>query len=209
MVSVKQNYIKVSSELNLFDIFLFLKKFITHFQNEGNFSKVETVLYNVLINLKIQNYDFITFFNTIIFKLRPFIGIRVTKFYRRKILYPVLLSKDRSFFLLFNWLKESVKSRVEFKLEDRILNELIDIFNNKGLTLKKKELFNSQIFENKPYLWRRYFNYKKVLENDNKMNQGNIAKKNKNTKKFLYNKFNYSQLLFLDKKIYNKKKKKL
>lgn len=157
MVKENQNYNLIDFKvLNLFDIYLFIKKFINFFMLKGKKVKMELILTEVFLELKKLNLNPIEVFNNIILKLRPYIGIKLTRFGRRKIIFPILLTKEKSYFYILTWLNQSIKSRSEKDFSIRIVNEFLDILNDRGLTINKFNKFNLLIIENKPYLWRKY-----------------------------------------------------
>ena len=159
----------IISEVSLFDLFLFIKKFINFFMLKGKKLKFEIILNKVFIKLKLLGYNPLEIFSNFIFKLKPLVGLKLTKFRRRKILFPILLKKEKSYFFLIKWFYESILKRSEKNLVDRIVNEFLDIINNRGLTVKKFNDFNLIVVENKPYLWRKYKKYKNKTNKKNKI----------------------------------------
>jgi len=78
--------------------------------------------------------------------------LRVRVVAGRKILIPSRVSKENEIKFLFRFILKSLKERSERSLEKRIEQEFIDIYKNKGITLRRRGLLYKDIKENIPNL---------------------------------------------------------
>ncbi len=98
----------------------------------------------ILINIcKIFGCDINTFFHII----QKNILIRMSYFSKKVagkfLLIPYIVKNKQAISHSLKYLVQSINLRKERKLVDRVQNELIDVYRNMGLTVKKKqELFN-------------------------------------------------------------------
>lgn len=70
----------------------------------------------------------------------------------RKILIPTRCSYKKEINLFIRFLIESIKSRSEKSFFEKLINELFDIFSNKGSTIKKKTQYCKEVKTNMPNL---------------------------------------------------------
>jgi small subunit ribosomal protein S7 len=75
----------------------------------------------------------------------------------RKIYIPVILLENNEIMFILRFILSSLKFRNEKTLKVKLLNEFLDVFNNKGLSIKKKIQYNKDIKENIPNI--RYLNF--------------------------------------------------
>lgn len=75
----------------------------------------------------------------------------------RKLYIPVILSENKEIMFILRFILLSLKSRSEKTFKDKFLNELFDIFFNKGLSIKRKIQYIKEIKENIHNI--RYLNF--------------------------------------------------
>jgi small subunit ribosomal protein S7 len=75
----------------------------------------------------------------------------------RKVFIPVVLVENNEITFILRFILSSLKFRNEKTIKLKLLNEFLDIFNNKGLSIKKKIQYNKDIKENIPNI--RYLNF--------------------------------------------------
>jgi len=70
----------------------------------------------------------------------------------RKILIPTRCSYKKEINLFIRFLLESLKSRTEKNLFEKLMNELFDVFSYKGVSIKKKLHYCKEVKTNIPNL---------------------------------------------------------
>jgi ribosomal protein S7 len=75
----------------------------------------------------------------------------------RKIYIPVILLEEKEIMFILRFIITSLKFRNENKFQDKLLNEFLDVFENKGLSIKKKIQYNKDLKENIPNI--KYLNF--------------------------------------------------
>ena len=70
--------------------------------------------------------------------IKPVIDARTKKVGRISYIIPYALREDQSIFLALKILVDSSRNRREIRFYEKLANELIDSFNNKGASVKRK-----------------------------------------------------------------------
>lgn len=107
------------------------------------------------IKKKVKNIKF--FFLKIKKNMHLPLKLRLRIVAGRKLYIPVVLSENKEIMFILRFILLSLKSRNEKTFKDNLLNELFDIFFNKGLSIKKKIQYNKEIKENIHNI--RYLNF--------------------------------------------------
>jgi len=124
----------------------------------GKKKKTFTIIKYILLNIKNKSIKFKNFFLKIKKNMHLPLRLRIRIVAGRKTFIPViLLEKDQIMFIL-RFIFSSLKFRNEKSFKLKLLNELFDVFNNKGFSIKKKTQYNKDIKENIPNI--RYLNFK-------------------------------------------------
>jgi len=119
-------------------------KIITRFMNgimlDGKKSKAEKIIYGAfeIINKKTKNEP-LKFFHEAIENVKPGLEVRARRVGGATYQVPVEVRPSRAQALAMKWLIESSKKRNESTMKERVAGELIDAFNNKGSSVKKRE----------------------------------------------------------------------
>ena len=119
-------------------------KIITRFMNgimlDGKKSKAEKIIYGAfeIINKKTKNEP-LKFFHDAIENVKPGLEVRSRRVGGATYQVPVEVRPARAQALAMKWLIESSKKRNENTMKERVAGELIDAFNNKGNSVKKRE----------------------------------------------------------------------
>lgn len=166
------NLFRLESELS-FDIQCkryikidFIKKSIKIFSKllikKGNYNNVYNIMKFIILELKFKKMNLYNFFISIFDKLYIPISLYAKKVAGRKLLVPN--PNNLNFIKRKLWhsariIVKSLSSRKETKLRDRLLAELMDIYNNKGVSIKKKIDILNTIKENEMNM--RYIKSKK------------------------------------------------
>ena len=119
-------------------------KVITKFMNRvmlsGRKSTAEKIVYGAfdIISKKTKN-DPLTFFHEAIEKIKPGLEVRSRRVGGATYQVPVEVRPVRAQTLAMTWLIENAKKRKENSMKERVAGELMDAFNNKGNSVKKRE----------------------------------------------------------------------
>ena len=117
-----------------------LSRFINIVMNDGKKSTAERIVYGAfdIISDKTKN-DPLEFFHNSIDKIKPSLEVRSRRVGGATYQVPVEVRPARAQALAIKWLIESAKKRNEKTMKERIAGELMDAFNNKGNSAKKRE----------------------------------------------------------------------
>ena len=145
---------------NLFNN-LYLKKWIYFLIKvlikEGKKKKSLFFVNYILLEIKkkVKNLKF--FFLKIKKNMHLPLKLRLRIVAGRKLYIPVVLSEKKEIMFILRFILLSLKSRNEKTFKEKLLNEFLDIFLNKGLSIKKKIQYNKEIKENVHNI--RYLNF--------------------------------------------------
>lgn len=87
--------------------------------------------------------------------IKPTVDARSKKVGRMSYIIPYALTNEQSLFLSIKILVEASRSRREKQFSQRLANELIDSYNNKGLSIKKKNEIYKLAEANKSFAFFR------------------------------------------------------
>jgi small subunit ribosomal protein S7 len=155
-VGLALNFSKKVKEKNIlnFEDQILIYSFLGKLIKKGGRLKALKILSSVLLKIKKFNKNetpiFILLF--ILQKIKPLVNLRVKKVAGISYQLPCPITNDRSCKLAIIWFFTSVSSRTEKKIEDRIFNELLDIYNNTGVTKQKKTSFEKMAVSNRPFI---------------------------------------------------------
>ena len=119
-------------------------KVITKFMNRvmfsGKKSTAEKIVYGAfdIINKKTKN-DPLEYFHEAIDKVKPGLEVRSRMLGGATYQVPAEVRPIRAQALAMKWLIENAKKRKENSMKERVAGELMDAFNNKGNSVKKRE----------------------------------------------------------------------
>ena len=119
---------------------LVLTKFINILMIDGKKSLAEKIVYKALN--KAQNLvkkDAIDIFSGALNNVKPGIEVRSRRVGGATYQVPVEVKSDRAQALAIRWLVNASRNRNEKTMVDRLSAELVDAFENKGNSVKKRE----------------------------------------------------------------------
>lgn len=134
-------------------IFSLLKILIKH----GKKKRAIFIIKFILLKLSEKRLNLNYFFFKIKKNMHLPLKLRLRIVAGKKIFIPVILLKEKQIMFILRFIFLSLKFRNEKYLKIKLLNEFLDIFNNKGLSIKKKIQYNKDIKENIPNI--RYLNF--------------------------------------------------
>ena len=117
-----------------------LTKFMNRVMLDGKKSVSEGIVYNALnIVLEKTNKKPIEYFHSALENVKPALEVRSRRVGGATYQVPMEVRPIRAQALAMKWLVNSARKRSEKTMQERIANELIDAFNNKGNAVKKRE----------------------------------------------------------------------
>ena len=117
-----------------------LTKFMNRVMLDGKKSVSEGIVYNALnIVLEKTNKKPIEYFHSALENVKPALEVRSRRVGGATYQVPMEVRPIRAQALAMKWIVNSARKRSEKTMQERIANELIDAFNNKGNAVKKRE----------------------------------------------------------------------
>ena len=107
---------------------------------DGKKSVSENIVYGALnIVLEKTNKKPIEYFHSALDNVKPALEVRSRRVGGATYQVPMEVRPIRAQALAMKWIVNSAKKRSEKTMQERVANELIDAFNNKGNAVKKRE----------------------------------------------------------------------
>ena len=117
-----------------------LTKFMNRIMLDGKKSVSERIVYGAFdIVLEKTKKKPIEFFHTALDNVKPNLEVRSRRVGGATYQVPVEVRPRRAQTLAMKWIVDSASKRNEKTMKERIANEIIDAFNNKGSAVKKRE----------------------------------------------------------------------
>ena len=117
-----------------------LTKFMNRVMLDGKKSVSESIVYNALdIVSDKTNKKPIEYFHSALDNVKPALEVRSRRVGGATYQVPMEVRPIRAQALAMKWIVNSARKRSEKTMQERIANELIDAFNNKGNAVKKRE----------------------------------------------------------------------
>ena len=107
---------------------------------DGKKTTAEKIVYDALDKIKSKSKDEpINVFNEAINNIRPSVEVRSRRVGGATYQVPMEVRPKRAQTLAMKWIVDSATKRNEKTMRERVANEIIDAFNNKGNAVKKRE----------------------------------------------------------------------
>ena len=117
-----------------------LTKFMNRVMLDGKKSVSEGIVYNALnIVSDKTNKKPIEYFHSALDNVKPALEVRSRRVGGATYQVPMEVRPIRAQALAMKWIVNSARKRNEKTMQERVANELIDAFNNKGNAVKKRE----------------------------------------------------------------------
>lgn len=159
--SVYSNFFLINSEKKKYNDFFFLRVWFLSIMKilirDGKKLYIYNILKYVIYNLKLCVKNLKLFFFKIKKNMHLPLRLRVRIVAGRKVNVPVILNQKKEIMLIIRFIFLSLKNRNEKKFKDRLLNELLDVFNNKGITIKRKAQYIKDLKDSVPNI--KYLNF--------------------------------------------------
>jgi len=136
---------------------LILSKFINFLMYDGKKTTAEKIIYLALDNIKKKTKeDPIKIFNEAVNNIRPNLEVRSRRVGGATYQVPVEVKVKRSQTLALRWLLEATRKRKNKTMSDKLINELMDAYQRKGLAIKKREDTHRMAESNKAFAHFRW-----------------------------------------------------
>ena len=136
---------------------LILSKFINIIMFDGKKSTAEKIVYTTFDQIKKKTKeDPIKVFNEAINNVRPNLEVRSRRVGGATYQVPVEVNTNRSQTLALRWLLDASRKRKNKTMSDKLFNELMDAYQNKGSAIKKREDTHKMAESNKAFAHYRW-----------------------------------------------------
>lgn len=128
-------------------------KFINRIMQRGQKSTAQKLFYGALeeLNGKVQGEDSISVLKKALENVKPSIEVRSRRVGGATYQVPVDVRPTRRLALAMRWLVEYSRARGEKDFSKRLAGELLDAYNNRGNSIKKKEDVHKMAESNKAF----------------------------------------------------------
>ena len=118
-----------------------LTKFINKVMYSGNKSVARRIVYNAIEKFakKIKAEDALTAFEQALENAKPSLEVKSRRIGGATYQVPVEIAADRRTAMAMQWIIKYSREKKGRTMEEALSTELIDCFNNQGLTIKKKD----------------------------------------------------------------------
>jgi small subunit ribosomal protein S7 len=135
-----------------------IAKFINTLMLDGKKSVAEQILYKSIdqIKKKMPNEDSVGLLRKAIENCKPMVEVKSRRVGGSTYQVPVEVRPSRRQALAIRWVVTFARERTEKTMEDRLAGELMDAFNNRGATIKKREDVHKMAEANKAFAHYRW-----------------------------------------------------
>ena len=135
-----------------------LNKFINEIMSDGKKTTAQKIVYGALDIIKNQNKDEspLDYFQKSVNNVKPSVEVKSRRVGGATYQVPMEVRSTRSQALAFKWISTNSKKRNEKTQRERLANELIDAFENKGNSVKKKEEVHKMAEANRAFAHYRW-----------------------------------------------------
>lgn len=127
-------------------------KFINNVMEDGKKSVAENIVYSALdIAAQKSKQDAMTLFHGAIENVMPVLEVRSRRVGGATYQVPCEVRADRRQALSIRWIIIAAKKRSETTMKERLANELLDAFANRGAAVKKREDTHKMAEANKAF----------------------------------------------------------
>ena len=117
-----------------------IPKLINSIMYDGKKTVAEKIIYDAIEKIKSKSKDEpLNVFNDAINNIRPTVEVRSRRVGGATYQVPMEVRPKRAQTLAMKWIVDSAIKRNEKTMKERVANEIIDAFNNKGNAVKKRE----------------------------------------------------------------------
>lgn len=133
-----------------------LSKFINSIMTGGKKSTAETIVYGALEEVRAKaklanDNDVIDYFHKALEKVKPQLEVKSRRIGGATYQVPVEVRAERAQAVAMRWLKAAARARGERTMMARLAAELLDIANDRGAALKKRDDTHKMAEANKAF----------------------------------------------------------
>ena len=119
---------------------IIIPKLINNIMYDGKRGIAAKIVYDAIEKIKTKSKDEpINIFNEAINNIKPTVEVRSRRVGGATYQVPMEVRPKRAQTLAMKWIVDSAIKRNEKTMRERVANEIIDAFNNKGNAVKKRE----------------------------------------------------------------------
>ncbi len=134
-----------------------LARFTNYLIQDGKKSAAEKIIYSALEEIQAKaKKNALEVFKQAVDNVKPSVEVRSRRVGGATYQVPVEVRSTRAEQLSMRWLIGAAKSRGEKTMKDRLANELLDAFNNRGTSIKKREDTHKMADANKAFSHYRW-----------------------------------------------------
>jgi len=135
-----------------------ISKFINTLMISGKKSVAESIIYGCIDELKkkVTNEDPLAVLKKAIENCKPVVEVKSRRVGGSTYQVPVEVRPSRRQALAIRWLVTYAAERTEKTMKDRLAVEVVDAFNNRGATIKKREDVHKMAEANKAFAHYRW-----------------------------------------------------
>jgi len=135
-----------------------LTKFINQIMFNGKKSVAEKIVYNALEIIKnhVKEKTSLMIFESALENAKPIVEVKSRRVGGSTYQVPIEVQVERSKTLAMRWLIESARIRKEKKMEKRLANEIIESFEGRSSTVKKRDNIHRAAEANKAFSHYRW-----------------------------------------------------
>ena len=133
-------------------------QFIRFIMHDGKLSVAEKMVYQALDMLKdkVKDMPAVEAFETALDKLKPLVEVKSRRVGGATYQVPVEVRPERARALAMRWLRDAARSRKEKLMSERLGNEIADILQERGSSMKKREDTHKMAEANKAFAHYRW-----------------------------------------------------
>ena len=134
-----------------------IPKLINNIMYDGKRGIAAKIVYEAIEKIKTKTKDEpINIFNEAINNIKPTVEVRSRRVGGATYQVPVEVNTKRSQTLALRWLLEASRKRKNKTMSDKLFNELMDAYQNKGSAIKKREDTHRMAESNKAFAHYRW-----------------------------------------------------
>ena len=132
-------------------------KFINKLMLDGKKSLSEKIFYDTMrVVSKKVNEEPVKVFKKVLDNVRPLLEVKSRRVGGATYQVPIEVALDRGYALAMRWLVANSRKRKEKSMADKLAGEFLDAYNEKGVSVKKREDTHKMAEANKAFAHYRW-----------------------------------------------------
>jgi small subunit ribosomal protein S7 len=129
-----------------------VSRFVSSLMTSGKKSIAEKILYSALTKLEnTQKKPANDIFHAALDNVKPHVEVRSRRVGGATYQVPMEVRAERSLALSIRWIIDAARKRGEKRMQDRLVGEMTDAFNNRGAAVRKREETHRMADANKAF----------------------------------------------------------